>query len=66
MNPMVSVSELLKIENILRQGEHGGDRGKVCKEYIGKIRRWLASGESPADVRRKLELLVARFGNVRY
>jgi hypothetical protein len=63
---MVTVSELSKIENILRQGEHSGDHGKSCKEYIGKVRRWLASGQSPADVRRKLELLVARYGNVRY
>ena len=63
---MVSVSELSRIENILRQGEQGGDNGRVCKDYVGKIRRWLASGESPADVRRKLELLIGRFGNIRY
>jgi len=63
---MVSVSELSRIENILRQGEHGGNSGKICREYVGKIRRWLASGQNPADVRHKLELLVARFGNVRY
>jgi hypothetical protein len=63
---MVSVSQLSRIENVLRQGEQGGDNGRTCKEYVGKIRRWLASGESPTDVRRKLELLIARFGNVRY
>ena len=63
---MVSMSQLSRIESILRQGDRGGDSARICKQYVGQIRRWLAAGQSPADVRRKLELLVARFGNVRY
>jgi hypothetical protein len=63
---MVSMSQLSRIESVLRQGNRGGDSGKICKQHVGQIRRWLASGQSPADVRRKLELLVARFGNVQY
>ena len=63
---MVSVSQLTRIEGTLRQGQTGGSNGKICKEYVGKIRRELASGDSPADVRRKLEQLIGRFGSVRY
>jgi len=63
---MVSVSELTRIEHTLRRGEQGAGNGRICKEYVGKIRRWLASGASPADVKRKLEGLIARFGGVRY
>ena len=61
-----SVSELSRMENILRQGERGGGNARVCKEHVAKIRRWLASGESAADVRRKLENLIGRYGSVRY
>jgi len=63
---VVSVSQLTRIEGTLRQGQQGGGNGKICKEYVGKIRRELASGESSAEVRRKLEQLIGRFGSVRY
>ena len=63
---MVSVSQLTRIEGTLRQGQHGEGNGKICKEYVGKLRRELASGESSAEVRRKLEQLIGRFGSIRY
>jgi len=63
---MVSVSQLTRIEGTLRQGQTGGGNGKICKEYVGKLRRELASGVSSAEVRRKLEQLISRFGSVRY
>ncbi len=63
---MVSVSELSRIEEMLRRGERDVGKARICKDYIGKIRRWLSSGESSADVRRKLEQLISRYGNARY
>lgn len=63
---MVSVSELLKIEGILRRGEQTRENPRMCKEYIGRLRMWLAAGRSPTEVRRRLEQLISRFGNVRF
>lgn len=59
---MVSIDELVKIESIL----HRGGNPRVCNEYMGKIRRWLATGEGSDDVRGRLQQLVARFGAVRF
>ena len=59
---MVSLRELDKIEMVLRQGRDA----RACVAYIGKLRGWLAAGGCPADVRRKLEQMVSRFGNSRF
>ncbi|MBI2964378.1 MAG: hypothetical protein HYY35_11540 [Deltaproteobacteria bacterium] len=63
---MVSISELSRMEGILRRGGQTGGDSRLCREYLGKIRMWLAVGRVPADVRRRLEMLLSRFGNVRY
>jgi len=63
---MVSVGELQKIEGILREGERSGQNTRMCKDYVGRIRMWLAKGRNPVDVRRKLEQLISRFGNARF
>ncbi len=63
---MVSMSELSKVEGILRRGGQTGGDSRLCREYVGKIRLWLASGRTSTDVRRRLEMLISRFGNVRY
>ena len=59
---MVSMPELLKIEGVLRRA----DNVRLCNEYIGKLRMWLATGQAPGDIRRRLEQLIARFGNIRF
>ena len=59
---MVSIGELTKMENALRQGQNA----RMCNDYVAKLRVWLASGKEPPDIKRKIELLVARFGNVRF
>jgi hypothetical protein len=59
---MVSLNELTKIESVLRRAENP----KACNEFVGKIRMWLASGQAPTDVRRRLEQLIARFGSTKF
>ena len=59
---MVSIGELTKIEAALRQGHNP----RICNDYVSKLRHWLASGKEPPDVTRRMELLVARFGNVKF
>jgi hypothetical protein len=59
---MVSLSELTMIESVLRRAENP----RVCKEYLGKLRMWLASGQAPMNVRRRLEQMIARFGSMRF
>jgi hypothetical protein len=59
---MVSINELTRIESVLRRAENP----RACNEYVGKMRVWLASGQAPIDVRRRLEQLVARFGGTRF
>jgi hypothetical protein len=59
---MVSINELTKIESVLRRAENP----RACNEYVGKMRMWLATGQAPIDVRRRLEQLVARFGGTRF
>ena len=56
---MVTIAELTKIEGVLAQAS---DR-RMCGEHVQKIRRWLAAGQSSPDVKRRLELLLGRFGN---
>ena len=59
---MVSISELTKIEMILAQAADA----RICADYVNKIRRWLAAGQATPDVKRRLEHLIGRFGNVRF
>ena len=65
--PLVSMAELAKVENSLRRGEIARDDQRACKEYVGKIRRWLAAGgQNPPEVRRKLEQLLGRFSHAQF
>ena len=59
---MVSLSELTKIESVLRRAENP----RVCNEYLGKLRMWLASGQAPINVGRRLEQMIARFGSTKF
>jgi hypothetical protein len=59
---MVSLNELMRIESVLRRAEHP----RACNEFVGKMRMWLASGQAPIEVRRRLEQLIARFGSTRF
>jgi hypothetical protein len=59
---MVSIGELTKIEQALCRGSDA----RACNEHVRKIRMWLATGQASADVARKLEQLVGRFGNARF
>ena len=59
---MVSISDLMKMESILRQGQNV----QLCGQYVQKLRTWLAAGQSSPEVHRRLEQLVARFGNARF
>lgn len=59
---MVSINELSRIEGVLRRG----DNPRVCNEYVGKMRMWMAAGENNLVVRRRLEQMIARFGHTRF
>jgi len=59
---MVSINELMRIEDALRRGGNA----VICHEYVRKIRMWLATGQASPQVSRRLQELVARFGNVRF
>ena len=56
---MVTIAELTKMENVLVQANNP----RTCGDHVKKLRRWLAAGQTSPDVKRKLELLLGRFGN---
>ena len=59
---MVTIGDLTKIESILIQGNDP----RACTDSVQKVRRWLAAGGAAPAVKRKLEQLVARFGNAKF
>lgn len=63
---MTSMGEVLRIEQFLERGERVHDNRRGCLQLVAKVRSLLAAGTESTAVRRKLEQLVGRFGNVEF
>ena len=63
---MLSQGEIRRVEQALWHGQRSGKNRHECLKLVQKLRGWVAAGDQPPAIQRKLEGLIGRFANVRF